>query len=63
MRTTVSTIFSQNIPLTGNLVKGDYILLMDLTPFATNVEEHSHIAMKIPCTEEGSPKAMESHLT
>ena len=41
-------IISQHIPLTGNLVKGDYILLMDLTPFATNVEGHSHIAMKIP---------------
>jgi hypothetical protein len=50
-------IISQHIPLTGNLVKGDYILLMDLTPFATSVEEHSHIAMKIPCNEEGSPKA------
>lgn len=51
-------IISQHIPLTGNLVKGDYILLMDLTPFATSVEGHSHIAMKIPCNEEGSPKAM-----
>jgi hypothetical protein len=50
-------IISQNIPLTGNLVKGDYILLMDLTPFATSVEEHSHIAMKIPCDEKGNPKA------
>jgi hypothetical protein len=50
-------IISQHIPLTGNLVKGDYILLMDLTPFATSVEEHSHIAMKIPCNEDGSPKA------
>jgi hypothetical protein len=50
-------IISQHIPLTGNLVNGDYILLMDLTPFATSVEEHSHIAMKIPCNKEGSPKA------
>jgi hypothetical protein len=31
-------IISQHIPLTGNLVKGDYILLMDLTPFATSIE-------------------------
>ena len=51
-------IISEHIPLTGNLVNGDYILLMDLTPFATSVEGHSHIAMKIPCNEEGSPKAM-----
>ena len=51
-------IISQHISLTGNLVKGDYILLMDLTPFATSVEGHSHIAMKIPCNKAGSPKAM-----
>ena len=51
-------IISQHISLTGNLVKGDYILLMDLTPFATSVEGHSHIAMKIPCNEAGSPKAV-----
>ena len=50
-------IISQYIPLTGNLVNGDYILLMDLTPFATSVEGHSHIAMKIPCNGAGSPKA------
>ena len=50
-------IISQHIPLTGNLVKGDYILLMDLTPFATSVEGHSHIAMKIPCDNDGIPKA------
>ena len=29
---------------------------MDLTPFATSVEGHSHIAMKVPCNENGSPK-------
>ncbi len=51
-------IVSQNIPLTGHLVKGDYILLMDLTPFATSVEGHSHIAMKIPCNNDGTPKVM-----
>jgi hypothetical protein len=50
-------IVSQHIPLTGHLVNGDYILLMDLTPFATSVEGHSHIAMKIPCNEDGTPKA------
>jgi len=50
-------IISEHIPLTGNLVNGDYILLMDLTPFATSVEGHSHIAMKIPCNEDGIPKA------
>ena len=50
-------IISQHIPLTGHLISGDYILLMDITPFATSVEGHSHIAMKIPCTKEGTPKA------
>ena len=50
-------IISQHIPLTGNLVNGDYILLMDLTPFATSVQGHSHIAMKIPCDKDGIPKA------
>jgi hypothetical protein len=50
-------IISQHIPLTGHLVNGDYILLMDLTPFATSVEGHSHFAMKIPCYKDGSPKA------
>ena len=39
------------------MVNGDYILLMDFTPFATSVEGHSHIAMKIPCDKDGSPKA------
>jgi hypothetical protein len=50
-------ITSQHIPLTGNLVNGDYILLMDLTPFATSVQGNSHIAMKIPCDKDGIPKA------
>jgi hypothetical protein len=50
-------IISQHIPLTGHLVNGDYILLMDLRPFATSVEGHSHFAMKIPCDKDGSPKA------
>jgi hypothetical protein len=49
-------IVSENIPLNGQLTNGDYILLMDFTPFATSVEGHSHIAMKVPCNEDGSPK-------
>jgi hypothetical protein len=31
-------IISEHIPLNGQLTKGDYILLMDFTPFATSVE-------------------------
>jgi hypothetical protein len=49
-------IISENIPLNGKLTNGDYILLMDFTPFATSIEGHSHIAMKVPCNEDGSPK-------
>jgi hypothetical protein len=49
-------IVSEHIPLNGQLIKGDYILLMDFTPFATSVEGHSHVAMKVPCNENGSPK-------
>lgn len=49
-------IVAQNIPLRGQLTDGDYILLMDLTPFATSVEGHSHIASKIPCTKEALPE-------
>lgn len=48
-------IVSEHIPLNGQLTKGDYILLMDFTPFATSVEGHSHIAMKVPCDKDGSP--------
>jgi hypothetical protein len=49
-------IISEHIPLTGQLAVGDYILLMDFTPFVTSIEGHSHIALKVPCNEEGSPK-------
>ena len=49
-------IVSEHIPLNGQLTNGDYILLMDFTPFATSVEGHSHIAMKVPCNEDGIPK-------
>ena len=49
-------VTSEHIPLKGQLDIGDYILLMDLTPFATSVQGHSHIAMKVPCNQDGSPK-------
>jgi acyl-[acyl carrier protein]--UDP-N-acetylglucosamine O-acyltransferase len=49
-------IISEHIPLTGQLTSDDYMLLMDFTPFATSVEGHSHIAMKAPCNQDGSPK-------
>ena len=48
-------VTSEHIPLRGQLDNGDYILLMDITPFRTSVEGHSHIAMKVPCSEDGSP--------
>jgi hypothetical protein len=47
---------SQHIPLTGQLASGDYILLMDFTPFMISPEGHSHIAMKVPCNESGGPE-------
>lgn len=50
-------IITEHIPLTGQLASGDYILLMDFTPFVTSVEGHSHIALKVPCNVDGSPKA------
>ncbi|MGC1131593.1 MAG: hypothetical protein WA941_02120, partial [Nitrososphaeraceae archaeon] len=49
-------IVSEHIPLNGRLANRDYLILMDFTPFATSVEGHSHIAMKVPCNENGSPK-------
>jgi hypothetical protein len=49
-------IVSEHIPLDGQLINGDYILLMDFTPFATSIEGHSHIAMKEPCNQNGNPK-------
>lgn len=49
-------VISEHIPLAGHLANGDYILLMDFTPFATSVEGHSHIALKVPCKDDGSPK-------
>jgi hypothetical protein len=47
---------SQHISLTGQLISGDYILLMDFTPFMISPEGHSHIAMKVPCNESGGPE-------
>ena len=49
-------IISEHIPLKGHLDNRDYILLMDFTPFVTSIEGHSHIAMKVPCNQDGSPK-------
>ncbi|MPZ08001.1 MAG: hypothetical protein GEU26_16560 [Nitrososphaeraceae archaeon] len=49
-------IVSEHIPLDGQLDNGDYILLIDFTPFATSVEGHSHIALKVPCEEDASQK-------
>ena len=49
-------VISEHIPLTGKLASGDYILLMDFTPFVTSIEGHSHIALKVPCNEDGTSK-------
>ena len=49
-------VISEHIHLTGQLASGDYILLMDFTPFITSIEGHSHIALKVPCNEDGTPK-------
>jgi hypothetical protein len=49
-------VISEHIPLTGQLSSGDYILLMDFTPFVTSIEGHSHIALKVPCNVDGTPK-------
>jgi hypothetical protein len=50
-------IASEHIPLNGKLPVEDYMLLTDITPFETSVEAHSHAALKIPCSEDGMPKA------
>jgi hypothetical protein len=49
-------VISEYIPLIGQLAGGDYILLMDFTPFVTSIEGHSHIALKVPCNEDGTSK-------
>ena len=48
-------LVSEDIPLGGKLDSGDFILLMDFTPFATSVEGHSRIALKDPCEVDASP--------
>ena len=50
-----SLSISQHIPLTGQLQNGDYIHLIDFTPFNTTAEGHSHIAIKVPCDNDGKP--------
>ena len=49
-------IVPEHIPLDGQLDTGDYLLLMDFTPFATSVEGQSRIALKVPCEVDASPK-------
>jgi hypothetical protein len=49
-------VISEHIPLTGQLASGDYIFLMDFTPFVTSIEGHSHIALKVPCNKDGTSK-------
>ena len=56
MHTFDNLIVSKDIPLDGQLDTGDYVLLMDFTPFATSVEGHSRIALKVPCEEDASRK-------
>jgi hypothetical protein len=48
-----SLFISQHIPLTGQLENGDYIHLIDFTPFNTTAE--GHIAIKVPCDNNGKP--------
>ena len=47
-------VISEHIPLTGQLTSGDYVLLMDFTPFVTSIEGHSHIVLKVPCNKDGA---------
>lgn len=49
-------VISEHIPLTGQIAAGDYLLLMDFTPFSTSVEGHSHITLKVPCGRDAIPK-------
>jgi hypothetical protein len=49
-------VISEHIPLSGQLAARDYLLLMDFTPFSTSVEGHSHVALKVPCGQDGIPK-------
>jgi hypothetical protein len=48
-----SLFISQNIPLTGQLENGDYLHLIDFTPFKTTAK--GHIAIKVPCDNDSKP--------
>jgi hypothetical protein len=41
---------TETISLSGWLDKGDFILLMDITPY---LSEEGHVAMKVPCGPDG----------
>ncbi len=42
---------TETIPLNGKLKNGDYVLLMDITPFESSM---GHVAMKVPCDKQGN---------
>ena len=42
---------TETIPLNGKLKNGDYVLLMDITPFESST---GHVAMKVPCNKQGN---------
>jgi hypothetical protein len=44
---------SEHIPLTGQLDNGDYLHLIDFTPF--NTTAGGHVAIKVPCYNDGKP--------
>jgi hypothetical protein len=43
----------EHIPLTGQLDNGDYLHLIDFTPF--NTTAGGHVAIKVPCYNDGKP--------
>jgi len=43
-------IDTETISLTGRLGKGDFKLLMDITPY---MSEEGHVALKVPCGPDG----------
>lgn len=45
-------IDTETINLSGWLDKGDFILLMDITPY---MSEGGHVALKVPCGSDGAP--------
>jgi len=44
-------IDTETISLTGKLAKGDFKLLMDITPY---MSEWGHVALKVPCGPDGA---------